>query len=29
MKQETFRDKLANFIKYAENYKILLGGIKI
>ena len=29
MKHETFRGKLEKFIKYAENYKILLGGIKI
>lgn len=29
MKQETIRDKLAKFIKYVENYKILLGEIKI
>lgn len=29
MKHETFRDKLAKFIKYAGNYEILLGGIKI
>lgn len=29
MEQETFRDKLAKFIKYVENNKILLGEIKI